>query len=762
MFSKIVDQYKKIVRKKVSGGGINTQAEEVPNEILKSLERRISSFNYDGVVGEKAGDNEINELSFIVIEDLFSTSDLKKVLDALTSLCKIPTMVIASSGEILVESGGTCSSVCTLKNTARPMRSWETCYNEYLCNFKSDNCNADIFPCLAGFEYGLSDVVILGKTVGTLVMGPLKIANEATATREKHPTINMVTRNDFDGIYFGLKTVAEHLGTLSFQTIRLKEALTKGKAAEEARRENEKRYKILFQSADTAILILRASDYSILQCNEKAIEVFKCQRPRNLTGRNYFSFLPEKQPSGENSKSVLKGRFSQAISGAAQFFEVVQLRNDGKEFHAEVSAKKFELSTGCYLQVIIRDVSQRIEMELERQRLTHVIKTTEKMKAIGVLAGGIAHDFNNNLQAMQSNMFLITRALKDNENLIDKESLLNRIGEVEYCIAASAKLTSQVLGYARGGKYSEEVTKLDDLVEKALLIYRRSRKEIKVKSDYARDLWSVNIDRGQIEQVILNICLNASQAMPNGGDLVIRAQNLVIENQKYEFPTKPGKYVILSISDTGCGMTKDVMDQMFMPFYTTRRIGDGSGMGLSTAYGIVKNHGGYIYAESAIGVGTTFHVMLQATDEEVEEEILVADDVIEGTGTVLLVDDEEHVLNAAGILIESFGYTVIEAENGLQAIEEYEKNRQKIDVVIMDIVMPEMSGIETAKILKEKYPDILIIISTGYAEQKVTLADVKYDGFLKKPYKAQQLSIELDRVIAQRGQNAEADSEGEW
>ena len=264
-------------------------------------------------------------------------------------------------------------------------------------------------------------------------------------------------------------------------------------------------------------------------------------------------------------------------------------------------------------------------------------------------------------------------------------------------------------------------------------------------------MWTVKIDRGQIEQVLLNLFVNAWQAMPGGGHLYIKTENKAV-NGKFSTISQPGKkkYVKVSVTDTGIGMDKETMKKIFNPFFTTKGTGHGTGLGLASAYGIIQNHDGFFNVKSTVGKGSTFSFYLPAVDEVAEEREESDDtELMHGTGTILLVDDEAMVLDVASGMLEKLGYKVIRAINGKEAIKIYEKEKDNIDLVILDVIMPGMSGSDTFKAIKRINPDAKILLSSGYSlsGEVRKIMEQGCNAFVQKPYNAQALSQKVFEAL---------------
>ena len=284
-------------------------------------------------------------------------------------------------------------------------------------------------------------------------------------------------------------------------------------------------------------------------------------------------------------------------------------------------------------------------------------------------------------------------------------------------------------------------------------MFGRTKKEITIHSKYHKDIWIVEADQRQIEQVLLNIYVNAWQAMPGGGELYLETKNVEIdEDSSITYQVDPGRYVKISIRDVGVGMDEPTMQRIFDPFFTTKDMGKGTGLGLASAYGIIKNHGGFINVHSGKGHGTTFDIYLQATEKVATEKKEQGFGIQKGSETILLIDDEKMIIDVVNALLEGLGYTVFLANNGIEAIETYKKNWEKIDLVILDMIMPGMSGSDTFDSLKEINPDIKIVLASGYsinghANEILNRGCV---GFIQKPIKMVDLSQKLREILDDR------------
>jgi PAS domain S-box-containing protein len=386
--------------------------------------------------------------------------------------------------------------------------------------------------------------------------------------------------------------------------------------------------------------------------------------------------------------------------------------------------------------VVFRDVTERRRMEEELQKM-------ERLESIGVLAGGIAHDFNNILTAILGNISLARM-------YTDLDRIFERLAEAERASMQAQSLTQQLLTFSRGGAPIKKTVSIAELLRDSVSFALRgsnARCELSIPDD----LWSVEVDEGQIRQVISNIVINADHAMPRGGIIKVRAENVTIGAED-AIPLEDGEYVKIYIEDRGIGIPKENLDSIFDPYFTTKQ--KGSGLGLATSYSIIKNHEGHITVESELGAGTTFHIYLPASPEAVPTEKKEAEEKpIMGEGRILVMDDEKHVRDTVAAMLNSLGYKVTTSVDGAEAIELYKdakESGQPYDAVIVDIVVPGgMGGRETIQRLMEIDPEVRVIVSSGYSDDPI-MADFSRYGFkgaIAKPYKTKELSEVLHRVI---------------
>ena len=400
---------------------------------------------------------------------------------------------------------------------------------------------------------------------------------------------------------------------------------------------------------------------------------------------------------------------------------------------------------------IIENITDRIQAEQERQRLAAQVQQSQKMEALGTLAGGMAHDFNNLLMAIQGNISLL--GLNKDPHHRDATYLKN----IETAVQRASQLTRQIVGFARGGKYEVKITDLNQLLVQTVELFGRSKKEITIHIDLQKDLSAVEADPAQIEQVLLSMFVNAWQAMPEGGELRLVTTNAVIGPQDPQKPpdTAAGHYACIAIADTGVGMDAAVQARIFEPFFTTKPAGQATGLGLSSAFGIIKNHRGFITVQSQAGRGSIFRVYLPAVDKEAPRPVPAARKATDKTThTILLVEDEEMVADIGRQMLERLGYRVLVARSGAEALALYEQRQAEIDLVILDMIMPGMGGGAVFDRLRSINPQAMVLLSSGYSlnGQALDILNRGCRGFIQKPFSIGQLEQKI-REILPSGQN---------
>ncbi len=518
--------------------------------------------------------------------------------------------------------------------------------------------------------------------------------------------------------------------------------------ANRALKKSEENFKTLYEESKRAQEVYR----SLINSSADAIVIYDMEgcvtytspmfttifgwRTDELVGK-MLPFVPE---SEKNATWDVVVKVSQ-MGIPCQGFETRRLTKDGRIIDVSLSASRYndheEKPAG--LLVILRDISAAKRMEAHLQQV-------ERLEAIATLAGGIAHDFNNLLMVIQGTVSLLLYATHESD--ANYKHFVN----IEKQVHRGSHLTKQLLGYARKGKYDIKPLKLNETISENLETLRQTRKDIRIHVHLEENLHVVEADPYQMEQVFMNLFINAADAMESGGDLTIRLKNIPATDIPERLrENRTGAYIVIAVEDTGIGMDKKTVDRIFEPFFTTKAVNKGTGLGLASVYGIVKNHGGAIDVSSEPGMGTTFYIYLPASDKIAPLRTPARRKKVGGQGTVLIIDDEKPVLDITSDILSSIGYTVLKAESGRQGIDLYCREQKRIDLVILDMIMPDISGGDVFDILKEIHPEIAVLLASGYSmdgrAREILARGCK--GFIQKPFSMEDLADKVSGMIQQ-------------
>ena len=466
--------------------------------------------------------------------------------------------------------------------------------------------------------------------------------------------------------------------------------------------------------------------------------------PADFRGKHYADLAhPEDRERGaENLRLKPEGKVPRITE------EIRLLRKSGEPLWCQVAFSVLRDAAGNpnFTLAIIQDISDKKNSELEREELREQLLHAQKMEAIGTLAGGVAHDFNNVLGVILGFASLLRLRLSP------QDPVYAPINMIEQSAERAASLTRQLLSFAQRGKYEPQSVAIEEVLERVVRIATETfDRRIRVETRFSNDSFFVKGDPGQLEQALLNLCINARDSMPEGGTLSLSAAVVTLCRGETALPPQcaPGPYVRIVVKDTGSGIPPQVLERIFEPFFTTKGPGKGTGLGLAAVYGIVNNHGGFIHVTSELGRGSEFavHLPLMSPDE-VRAEGKVEEAIEPGAGTVLVVDDEPLILAFAEESLTALGYQVVKAEDGARACEIYSRRSGRIDLVLMDIVLPGMSGIDATRKLREINPDVKVILSSGYSGRGKEREVVDAGGvdFIGKPYTVEMLSRILGRA----------------
>ncbi len=515
-------------------------------------------------------------------------------------------------------------------------------------------------------------------------------------------------------------------------TVSVARDITERKIIEDALKQSKEQYRIVLEANPDPVVVYDMEG-NVIYFNKAFSNVFGWELEECI-GRKMDVFVPadawpettmmiDKVVSGENFSGIETRRFTK----------------EGRTIPVSISGSIYRDENGNPKGSVInlRDISEQKELEIQLQQ-------AQKMEAIGTLAGGIAHDFNNLLMGIQGCTSLIAL---DTDTHHPNFEYLNRI---ENYIRNATSLTKQLLGFARKGKYEIKATDINDIVNKSSEMFGRTKKEITIHKQCQPEIWTVEVDQFQIEQVLLNLYVNAWQAMSGTGELFLQTENIILNDKDAKPHGIPsGRYVKISVTDTGTGIEENIQHRIFDPFFTTKEISRGTGLGLASAYGIIKNHGGIINSTSKKGQGATFNIFLPASEKKIFKEKMIQKEILKGSETVLLIDDEDIIIDVGRDLLEKLGYEVLTAKGGMEALEIFKTNGKNIDIIILDMVMPEMGGGDTYEKLRDMDPDVKVLLSSGYSidGEASKILSQGCDGFIQKPFDIKSLSLEIRKIL---------------
>jgi two-component system cell cycle sensor histidine kinase/response regulator CckA len=510
-----------------------------------------------------------------------------------------------------------------------------------------------------------------------------------------------------------------------------------------ARKRNEEqaeRWKRIFESGEIGIAVSRASDDTYLEVNAAFARQHGYER-HELIGKSILDISPpaDKQKVLDSARSINEqGHF---------VFETIHRRKDGSCFPVCVEGTVIRDEAGRpHSRVIfVSDLTQKKELEAQFMQ-------AQKMEAIGRLAGGVAHDFNNILGVIMSFSEIALRHAEHDHNLTEP------LNEIMTAAQRAARLTRQLLAFSRQQDFFPKSVDLNSVIDRAVhMLTRIVGEDISIVVHQKPDLAFIQSDPGQIDQILMNLAVNARDAMPGGGNISIETSEAVIdENLAFRYQTPHRRFVVLHFSDTGCGMDETVKSRIFEPFFTTKEVGRGTGLGLSTVYGVVKQNGGYIEVSTQPGKGTKFSIHFPAASASSKPQDSSNSRSVSPTHksseVILLVEDESLLRMATAEQLKNSGYEVIEAESGQQALQLATDSKEHIDLLLTDFLMPEMNGTQLAEQLRSSRPGLKVLFVSGYDSEVINGHGFKYDAtiFLEKPFTRAQLLTKVQHLLASK------------
>lgn len=715
----------------------------------ESLERRVLALTMP-----------LNDTTDLAIEDLFNINDIQRLQDIFSTATNIASIITDIHGKPITKPSNFCRLCKDIIRTTE--KGLANCQNSDAMFGKYSGSIPKIGLCKsAGLWDAGAAISVGGRHVATWLVGQVRneeqsieemrsYAKEIGADEEDFLTayreVPVMSKERFEEVIQALSVLAEQLSISAYQNIQQARFITELKKLEEQSRESSERIQALFSSIKDPILIHPIIDDEFgpfVEVNDAACEKYGYSKDEfsRLTVRD----ITENDHAFKHSMKDLK----QHLSNSGNIvFEADHKTKRGNIFPVEIHANVVELSGKKQIIAVARDISERKTALEEHEKLEGQLNQAQKMESVGRLAGGVAHDFNNMLSV------ILGHAEMALDETSEGTSFHNDLLQIQKAAQHSAELTKQLLAFARKQSVTPKIVDVNQTIEYLLVMLKRLLGEdITLSWLPGQDLWPIKIDPSQMDQVLANLCVNARDAIKGPGKIVIETSIISLDDSYCAnhagFIT--GDYVMLSISDNGAGMEKETVPFIFEPFFTTKKVGEGTGLGLATVYGILKQNNGFIYAYSELGVGTTFKLYFPRELEGTEmlSQVVTDQHLDDGQETILLVEDESAILQMATKMLEQKGYHVLSTLSPLEALQIIEDYEGDIDLLLTDVIMPDMTGRELQQKISERYPEMKCIFMSGYtaniiAEQGVLDSDV---NFIQKPFSRADFLLSVQKVL---------------
>ncbi|MBI5550823.1 MAG: response regulator [Desulfobacterales bacterium] len=522
------------------------------------------------------------------------------------------------------------------------------------------------------------------------------------------------------------------------------------KLSEEKERENLAFRKRVFESSVIPIVIMDIETYTFIECNPAAASVYGYPTVEETLGKTPMDVSTPTQYDGTPSAEKAKYYVHKVVAEGAQEFEWRHQRPNKEIWDAIVHVITFRANERQLIQLTLQDITQHKAAEEARERLQSQLHQAQKMEAVGHLAGGIAHDFNNMLSVVTGNTELALMQSKDFAN----ENLNKRLKSIYDAVTRSAGLVRQLLAFARKQTINPTVLDINGTITGMLKVLRRLiGEDIELAWMPGPEIDKIKIDPSQIDQILANLMVNARDAIGGVGKVTIETKNVTVDADGCldSADGKAGRYVMLSVSDTGCGMSDETLARIFEPFFTTKEIGRGTGLGLATVYGVAKQNNGFVRVDSKLGQGATFQIYFPAVDAQVRaiETGHGSETPPQGSETVLIVEDDANILELAEMILEQLGYTILSAGTTKDAIDIASSHGGKIDLLLTDVIMPKMNGRELAERIGHIHPGIICLYMSGYTADIIAHHGKLEEGvhFVSKPFSIIDLAVKVRQAL---------------
>jgi len=515
--------------------------------------------------------------------------------------------------------------------------------------------------------------------------------------------------------------------------------------AEKALRESEAYNKILFQESPLPMVVLDPGNLQFIDSNNAAAKICNFEDRQSLIGKTILDISASSQYEKEASKGIFVNYIKQAQNKRSVRFQWQCQYPDGKMWDAEVLLMVINYKNKELLQFSLQDITAQLIAKKNKEKLELQHRQSQKMEAIGVLTGGIAHEFNNLLSPILG----FTEILM-NENSVNTSDL-KRLTHIKNAGNRAKNLVKQLLAYGQHSISTKSLIIIEDLIDNTIEFMKNTiPRNIYINKEIEHGLPAVEGIPNDIRQILINLCINASQAMPNGGTLTIQLNNTDYNNfVSLSGEEIKGKFICLTVKDTGVGIKKDKLEQIYDPFYTTREVGQGSGLGLSVVLGIVAQHGGHIDVDSKESVGTNFKVYLPVTEGKAAIPVEKDVEFHKGHEHILLIDDELTIISLIKSMLEPLGYKVTGIQDPEVALKIFRDNSQNFDLILTDYGMPKLNGKQLAELVKATKPEIPVILTTGYSNlaRQDEVKNWNIEGILMKPFQYKELSNTIRTVL---------------
>lgn len=716
-------------------------------ERVKALEKEKKQWLEHGSKVEIGVESDMSEIN---LGDIINIDEIQSIMDDFCYLTNMVTAVLDLKGRVIEATGW--QDICTKFHRKHPGTAGHCTESDlYLAKNLKPGEHVS-YKCKNGLWDVVTPLYVGTRHLGNIYTGQFfyedekieeeffieqaeKYGFDKEAYLDAFRRIPRYSRETIDRLMSFLVKFTTYVSRISLLNIQLEKENRERLQAQEALRLSKESAEKLIQSANAMIVVVDAEGK--IKVFNRAAEEITGYTSRELIDRSWFEVLVPRDRYPEVWEAFIKS----PEKGLPCFFENPILTKTGDERF--ISWRNTELSEGDEFK---GSISYGIDIT-ESKRLENQLRQSQKMEAIGQLSGGIAHDFNNMLSVILGHAELVKTGLTTDD------PMLKNIQEIENAALHSRDITRQLLAFSRKQVVSPKTVDLNTLISiKKRTLAKLIGENIEIRYFYQKNLWHVRIDPTQVDQILFNLAANSRDSMPRGGIFEIQTSNIDLDEEYClsNVECSPGNYVLLSVSDTGSGMEKETRSHIFEPFYTTKETGKGTGLGLATVYGIVKQNGGFINVYSELEKGTTFKIHIPRLMDEIEKQPVHEDKSLEfHPASILLVEDDDMVRRMTTAILKRLGYSVLAVEFPEKALALVKEEGVSVDLLVTDVVMPKMSGVELVTEIRKFKPDFKVLFMSGYTENVIVHQGVLKEGvhFLQKPFSMKTLAKKVRKAI---------------